>query len=144
MSTLAELDERQHAATVKAAVTALLGSWSAYDYDEVPGSALNASEAARNQRTPAIYVLVSVERRPNLNRRASGHTVTSGWRLTVRAVGTTVDEARWALSKATAALNERSLTIAGRPTTLLQFESGTAPEPDDGRYSASATWTYAL
>lgn len=132
MSTLTELDERQHATAIKAAVSTALGQWDAFDYDEVPKS------------LPRIYALVSVERRFNPNRRASGHASTSGWRVTVRAVGSTVDEARWALGKATAALDEQTLTVAGRPTTLLQFESGTSPELDDGLYSAAHVWTYAL
>lgn len=132
MSTITELDERQHATAIKAAVSTALGEWDAFDYDEV------------SEPLPDIFALVQVERRFNPNRRACGRASTSGWRVTIRAVGTTVDEARWALMKATQALDETVLTVADRPTTLLQFESSTAPELDDRLYSASATWTYAL
>lgn len=131
------LDSRLHANAVKAAVTDELGPWDAYDYDEVPGTNGNAGTV------PAIFVLVSVERRYNPNLRSTAKAGMTGWRIAVRAVGPTVDEVRWALLKVATALNEERLTVDGSPTTPIQFESDQAPEFDDGRYSGIALYTYA-
>ena len=135
-------DERQHAAVVKAVVSAGLGQWSAYDYDEVPGTPQNADEAQRTERRPAIYVLVTVERRFGGARRVSGASAATGWRITARAVGTTIDEARWAMQRVAAVLEDQHLVIAERATTPVAFESGQSPEPDDGLFSALSVWTY--
>ena len=132
-------DSRPHATAVRAAVTASLApSWTAYDYGKVPGSDGNAGSL------PSIYALVSVERRYNPNLRLSAQAGQAGWRIAVRVVGRTADEARWAMARTADALNEKRLTIAGRSTTPIQFESEQTPELDNGRYSALALYTYAL
>lgn len=132
------LDSRPHAVAVKAAVTASLApSWTTYDYGKVPGSDGNAGTL------PSIYTIASVERRFNPNLRLSANASTGGWRITVRSVGRTVDECRWAMNKVSLALNEARLTVDGRPTSPIQFESEQNPTLDDGRFSALSVWTYA-
>lgn len=136
------LDERPHAAAIKAAITAKLGPHAAYDYGQVPGDKDNPDEVERNKPLPSIFALVSIERMFNPNLRPSGTKGTAGWRVSARGVGRTADEARWALAKIALALNEVSLLIDGRHTTPIQFESAQAPVPDDGRQSGSSVWTY--
>lgn len=132
------LDARLHAAAVRTAITAALApSWTAYDYGKVPGADGNTGTL------PNIFCLVSVERRFNSNLRLSAQAGTGGWRVSVRCLGRTVDEARWAMDRVTRALNEARLLIDGRATTPIQFESDQAPAFDDGRYSGLSSWTYA-
>lgn len=133
------IDARPHAAAVKAAVTAAMApQWTAYDYGKVPGADGNPGSL------PYIYAIVTLERRYNPNLRLSANASSGGWRATVRCVGRTADECRWAMNKAATALNETRLTVDGRTTTPIQFESEQNPEPDDGRLSALSVWTYAL
>lgn len=132
MTTAPVVDHRLHAAAARAAVTDELGDWQAYEYGKVPES------------LPHIYALVSVERRFTPSTRMSGYSGRSAWRLSVRTVGRSPDEARWAMARATAALDEQRLTISGAPSSLLQFESSTDAEPDEGRYSALTQWIYTL
>jgi hypothetical protein len=131
------LDSRAHATAVKAAIKAQLGPNNAYDYDEVPGTNGNAGIL------PNIYVLVTVQRRFNGNRRLTAQAGLTGWRISARAVGRTIDEVRWAMFKVATALNEERLTISGSTTTPIQFETDQAPESDDGRFSGLALYTYA-
>lgn len=133
------LDSRKHAEALKAAIKLEIGKWQIYDYGKVPGADGNPG------KLPDIYALLTVERRYNPLVRST-KAGSAGWRATVRVVGRTVDEARWASLAVTAALNESRLEIltdAGpRYTSSIQFESEQSPEPDDGRYSALSSWTY--
>lgn len=132
------IDSRPHASAVKAAVTSSLApSWTAYDYGKVPGSDGNSGTL------PSIYALVSVERRFNSNLRLSAQASQTGWRITVRSAGRTIDETRWAMNRAAVALNEARLTVEGRATSPIQFEVEQSPELDGGRYSGLSSWTYA-
>lgn len=132
------IDARPHAAAVKAAVTAAMAPlWTAYDYGKVPGSDGNAGTL------PSIYALVSVERRFNSNLRLSAQASQTGWRVTVRLVGRTIEESRWAMNRAAVALNEARLSVEGRSTSPIQFETDQSPELDGGRYSGLSSWTYA-
>lgn len=131
-------DTRPHAEAIKAAITATVGPDRVYEYGDVPG-------ADGNEGTlPLIYVLVTVERRVGALKRAGAFAPSSGWRVTTRAVGRTVSECRWALAKIALALDEQRLTIGGETTTPLQYESGQAPESDDGRFSALDIYTYVI
>lgn len=130
------LDSRPHADAAKAAITAALGSWQAYDYGEVPGADGNAGAL------PNIYALVTVERMSGMPLRMSAQASRAGWRITARCVGRTPDECRWALAKVAAALNEVSLTVSGAVTSPIQFESDHAPAPDAGLISGMSLWTY--
>lgn len=141
-----QIDPRVHTAAVKAALNSTLGSVNpvpssgplgkALDYDEVPGA------NGKGGTLPHIYVVVSVERRAGAPLRGTATTGRTGWRISARCVGRTVDEALWAMFKVATALNEVRLTIDGLPTTPVQFEADQTPEWDSGRYSALARYTY--
>lgn len=133
------LDERHHAATLAAAITAQLGPWAVYEYGEVPGLDGNGGDV------PAIYVLMQVERRGGVvPLRGTAQAGRSAWRASIRAVGRTVDECRWALLRITTALNEQTLAVDGEPTSPIQLESTDSPAPDDGVTSALSRWTYTV
>lgn len=132
------LDARPHAEAIKAALDDPLWNWSAYDFDDVPGSNGNPG------KLPGIYVAFTVERRANPLVRNPGRTGSVGWRVALRSVGRTVDECRWAQDRVGFALNEERLPVEGRYSSRLQFESGQAPELDEGRYSALDIYTYRL
>jgi hypothetical protein len=136
-------DEREHDATIRPLLADALGTEDngdarIYAYGEVPGMDGNPGTV------PAIYALLVIERRyvpPGLMVARANR---SGWRVTVRGVGRTVNEARWAITKATRTLEDRRLQIAGATSTPLILEVAQLVEPDDGRFSGLATWTYAL
>lgn len=132
MTSAPAIDLREHVEAHKAAVTAELGQWAAYEYGQVPPA------------MPHIFALVSVERRFVPSTRITTQAGRSAWRVSVRTVGRTADECRWALHRATRALDEVVLTIGGHQSTRLQHESTTDAEPDDGRFSALSQFTYVL
>lgn len=131
------VDARPHASALITAIGTALGPNDAYDLDDVPGENGNAGVL------PDIYVVVYVERRNNPNLRSSAQAGSAGWRASLRSVGRTVDECRWAMNKVNVALNEVSLTIGGVRTTRIQFENDETPALDEGRYSALQRFTYA-
>lgn len=130
------LDSRPHAVAIKEALDGILWDWSAYDFDDVPGSNGNPG------KLPGIYVAFSIERRPNPLVRTPGRAGSAGWRVALRSVGRTVDECRWAQNRVALALNEERLLVDGDYTSRLQFESGQAADRDEGRYSALDIYTY--
>ena len=130
------LDERKHVEAIKAALTAALGANRVFDYGTVPGTDGNAGTL------PPIFLLLGLERRYVEPTRA-GRTTRSGWRLTVRYVGRTVDEARWAAAKVAEALETR-LVVDGVTSTPVTHESTQAIALDDGRFSGWSAFTYAL
>lgn len=144
MSTAPALDTRAHSSAIRAAIEAMLGGSHAYDYDDVPGSPQAASPDLRAEALPDIYAAVSVERRYTPPRRITAQAGRSGWRVAVRAVGRTVDEARWAQKRVAEALDEAQLTIDGHTTTAFQHESWSDAEHDDGRYSGLTVYTYGI
>ena len=143
MSTaVSTLDERTHFALIAAALAATLGEDApgvgrVYDYGTVPGSDGNQG------MLPSVYALVSIERR-YVEPARGGRSARSGWRVTIRYVGRTVSEARWAGLKVAAALNEQRFVIGGEKSTPLTHESTNGVEPDDGLFSGSVAYTYAL
>lgn len=142
-STPTLVDARIHAAAVKVALNTALGvKVQAYDYDEVPGAKTNPDALQRLLPLPNIYVAVSVERRFIGQLRNSASTGRTGWRVSARSLGRTVDECRWAMFRVATGLNEKRLTIAGTTTTPIQFESEQAPEWDEVRYTAVSLFTY--
>jgi hypothetical protein len=135
-------DERIHRNVIEPILRTALGVETGgvqrvYDYGKVPGFDGNAGPP------PKIFALPTLERRYVGPRRA-GRAGRSGWRLSVRYVGRTVDEARWALNEITVAIDERRLTIGGVTSTPVTHESTTDIAPDDGRYSGLTVWVYAL
>lgn len=130
------LDERKHVAAIKTLLNAALSPNLAYDYGTVPGADGNAGTL------PPIFVLLGLERR-YVEPTGAGRTTRSGWRLTVRYIGRTTDEARWAAAKVAQAMETR-LTVDGVVSTPVTHESTQAIAPDDGRFSGWAAYTYAL
>ena len=137
------IDERAHDDVIRPLLADELGTEPngderIYAYGQVPGLDNNPGVV------PGIHALLVIERRyapPALMVARAG---TSGWRVTVRGVGRTVDEARWAMNAATRALEGRRLSIEGVMSTPLTLEVAQMVEPDDGRFSGLATWTYVL
>lgn len=133
---------RSLAADVKAAITAQ--GVTVLDYDDAQ-DLQNGDEVDFGgvvlDTLPPIHVLVSLSRRFGGNPRVSAHKTVSGWRLTTTAVGTTVDEARWAAEKV-ARLEFARITATGYDLSPLMFEVENAPEPDDGFYSGATSWTF--
>lgn len=138
MSTGHALDERLHAAALEAAIKAHLGPWEVYEYGQVPGLDGNAGEQ------PPMYVLLQVERRHLPPTHGSRRPLRTGWRVSVRGVGTTADECRWVLLRITRALDGVRLAIGGRQSTPLEHEPGNAPEPGNTRVEALLRFTYAV
>lgn len=137
-----ELDVREHATAIKAAVGERTEPWLLYSYSEVPGDKNNPIEAERNKALPNLYAMLTVERKYLQANRRNAQASRTSWRATIRMVGRSVDEALWLDQKVTLALNEQRLVIGGRATTPLQHESSTSPEPDDGRCSGLVIYTY--
>jgi hypothetical protein len=129
-------DERPHATAILAALNAELSPRVAYTRGKVPGLDNNPGTE------PDIYAVLDLVRRDGSPRMRAGRTSRRSWRATVRGVGSTVDEARWALSRASTALEGVQLSVAGSFTTPLDFEGGQVVAPDKGRYSGALTWTY--
>lgn len=128
------MPDRSLAADFKTAVLAQFDSGSGVqvlDYDE----------AADEATLPAIYVVISLTRRVGGDYRLSGGNLALGWRAVTTCVGLTVDEARWAQERV-GRIEDRRLSLTGYASTLVRLESDTAPEQDDGRYSAATSWTF--
>lgn len=138
MSTAPALDVRPHVAAAKARIKAQFGPNEVYTYDEVPGTNGNSGDV------PSIFAIVSVERRFAETPRMTGQPSRSGWRLDVRWAGRDEDEARWAESKVTAALEGVRLTISGFTSTRIRFETNDAPTYADGRMVGMTSFTYCL
>lgn len=132
------LDARPLTEAIRAAIQYFEDDLPVYDYGRVPGADGNAGTL------PNIYALLSVERRGNPQIRASARTTRTGWRFTVRVVGRTTNEARWALAKVAGAVNEAVLVVGDEQTTPIQFERDQAPELDEGRHAALSSWTLAI
>ncbi len=138
------LDEREHIAVLAGLLNAALGPDPAnengprcFDYGKVPGADGNKGTL------PPIYTLVSLERRYAEPTRGGRQPVT-GWRLSVRYVGRTVDEARWAAVKVTDAINEARIEVEDIKSTPITHEATQSIRPEDGRQTGMSQWTYAL
>lgn len=129
------LDARTHATAIKAALSSL--SAPVYEYDNVPGTNGNLGSVPQN------FLILAVERRFGGVLR-SGFSGSTGWRFSLRAVGSSVGNARKILADAAALVNEARLSIDSEQTTPIQFESGEAPVYDDDRYSGFDFYTYVL
>lgn len=131
-------DERPHATAILAALNTELSPRTAYTRGKVPGLDNNAGTE------PAIYAILDLERRDGGPSMRAGRTLRRSWRVTVRGVGSTVDEARWALARASTALEGVQLSVSGSYTTPLDFEAGEGVAKDGTRYSGSLTYTYGF
>lgn len=122
--------EEQHAAAVIAAINALSGA--AYDLDDIKALAT----------TPTSYNEVTVSRVFAGVPRLSADMGTTSWRITSRAVAKTVTNAREMRGRATLALENARLTIAGETTTPIQFETDEGIGEDNEWFSGLTAWTY--
>lgn len=140
---MSALDERAHAAVIMPLLNAALGpdpdtgASRIFDYGKVPGA------DGRPGVLPRIYALLSIERRFAPGNKV-GATTRSGWRISVRYVGHTVNEARIANVWITAALDQQRITVGGLTSTPLIHEATSPVAPDDGLYSGLVGFTYAL
>lgn len=127
-------NEQTHAAAVIARLNAVLpATVRAYDVDDVPTD------------LPSKYVEVTVTRRYGGTRRASASTATGGWRITTRVVDqTSIANARLTANTARTALEFYRLSIGGKTSTPVQFETAEVIGPDDGWWSGMTAYTYAL
>ena len=112
-------------------------------------AALNAAEAnpfdyddIDRDNPPEQYTEVTVSRRYGGTDRNDSTTGRVGWRITTRAVATTVSNAREMRNRTVAALLYKRVTVGGELTTPIQFESEDPIAPDDGMFSGLCTWTY--
>lgn len=130
------MSDDQHAAAVIAAINAQLPPAArAYDLDDVPAT------------PPQQYVEVTLSRVFGGNSRLGGGIGTTGWRITTRAVATTVGNARLMRQLTGAALEDVSLAVAGAETTGIEFETEDpiGPDGDAGQwFSGLTTWTYCF
>ena len=96
------------------------------------------------------YTLVSVSDRFGGTPRMSGDIGIRLARVTLLAVGITADNVREIRQRFDSALREKRLTIAGRETTPIQFETSEPVGPDGdifttGQwYSARSQYTYEI
>lgn len=132
------LDEREHAKVLAAAIKAQLGPRDVYEYGDVPGVDGNAGTQ------PSIYALIQVSRRFIPALHSTREASRSGWRVSVRAVGSTVNECRWATSRIALALDSQRVAIAGHLSTRIQHETSDEVTPDGDRFEALSRFTYAL
>lgn len=134
------LDERPHFEAIKARIAATnvaLGA-DTYDFGEVPG------EDGNPGTIPRIFVLLQVERRYMQNTRGVREATRSGWRVSIRYVGATSNEAKWAGKQVSTAMEAARLDVEGFESTPVEHESTEAVRPDDGMFSGLSAWTYAL
>ena len=106
----------------------------AYGIDDVPAT------------KPAAYVEVTAARRwVEGSPRSDGEKTGKGRRVLTRAVAKTDGNARLLLRMCGEALEYVSLSIDGRLTTPLEFETEDPIDAnDDGWYVGAWTWTYLL
>lgn len=121
--------EQQHFDAVMAALTA--AGARPYGYDTVPPSTVTA------------YTLVTVTDRFGGNPRMSAQIGTRGIRVTVRAVGITVKNAREMRDRADVALREQRITVGSHVSTPVQFESSD-PVAQDGDVRTTGLWYSGL
>lgn len=144
MSTAPALDVRKHVEALQALINAAAAPNEAYPHGEAPGDSRNPDVDARRKPVPAIYALVSVSRRTVPTTRMNGRPSRTGWRVTVRWVGTTTSEALWLEQRISWALEGIALELDGLTSTPIQHESSGEVAPDEGRFSGLTRFTYAL
>lgn len=123
--------EEEQAAAIIAALTA--ANANPYDLDDIKDA----------DPAPVNYTEVTVTPRYGAPNRNTASTGRAGWRITTRAVGKTVTNAREMRKRARTALLYQRVTVAGEESTPIQFESGEPIGEDDGWFSGLTTWTYS-
>ncbi len=123
--------DRAHCAAVLAALTT---------------GGLTAHDSVAPDTAAGRYVVVTTQRRFGATPRLTSRSVDDGWRVVVLCVGSTVNEARWVMEKAAAALEFRRPAVSGASCTPVRFESSrpAQTDPDDPAVcSGTSVWTYA-
>jgi len=95
---------------------------------------------------PVPYGVAYVDLGRGADPRMCGDDAGRAWRILVRFVGSTADEARWVAEKTWTALDGKRMTVTGRRCTPCRSESTQpiVPDPDDEDvYNGSAVWTFA-
>jgi hypothetical protein len=98
----------------------------------------------------ANYNLVTVSPRFGGELRVGGVGGTRAVRVTVLSVGKTAENVNEMRRRADLALREQTLTVAGFPSSPIQFETGDPVGPDGDLagagawFSAITSWTYAV
>lgn len=121
--------EQEHFDAVMAALTAAQAR--PHDYDTPPASTVTA------------YTLVTVSGRFGGVPRNDSRIGTRGVRVTVRAVGSTADNAREMRRRTDGALREQRLAIGDFTTTPIAFETADPVAPD-GDIKTTGAWFSAL
>lgn len=103
------------------------------------GKAYDLDDAKALTNPPASYVEVMVERRFGGEQRACGGYALTGYRINLRAVATTVSNARNARSKAD--LEGIRLTVGDVESTPIQFETQDSIGQDNAWWSGLTTYT---
>lgn len=123
--------EEQHATAVIAAVNAQAAFVFAYDFDDAPAA------------LPQYYALITVTRRFGGPMRFGGDKTQDLYRITTTCVGRTITAVRQ-VRELVGGIERLSLTVNGRASTPIEFETSTPIGEDDKFYSGVSTWTYAL
>lgn len=133
------LDER----LVRDAVVAALPGVNVYDYGKVPGS--KGPDGTTNSGVmPDNFALIALERTYVEPVRTTRRPSRSGWRLQLRYVGRTPDNARLTKLKVEA-IDGEVLTVAGHePSTPVVFESADRITPDEGKFSGESIYTFTF
>lgn len=129
------MSESSHSTAVRAALTD--AGAAPYDLGKVPGTTGNAGTL------PTWYTETSVMRRFGGNPRSDSRSGVKGYRITTRAVANSAANARNVRDKQHTALEGVVLTVDGKQTTPIEFESADPIAADDGLFSGLVTWTYA-
>ena len=125
----------QHAAAVVALLNAALAPKAAYDIDDI----------RKMSAPPSEYIEITLTRRFGGNTRVCGGIAPSSWRLTTRAVASTVGNARKLLDDTTTALELARITVASETSTPVQFETeDPIRTDDDNTWTGLRSWTYAF
>lgn len=116
---------------VATALKTLLTAARPYDLDDVPASALD-------------YTEFGLTRRYGGNPRSTTESGVVGYRITTRAVGKTVSNAREMRKRQHAALEDQRVTVGGETSTPIKFETAEEIQQDGEFYTGLTAWTFAL
>lgn len=107
-----------------------------------PHQAFTVQQLEDATALPQQYVELGVTRRFGGTELLAGSPRPLVWRAYTRAVALREVNARRMRSLVSEALEDARLTVAGKTSGPLRFESADPVAPDDGWYSGLTTWTY--
>lgn len=130
------MTEKEQATAILAALNAALAPAVAYDYSKVPGAYGN--EGSR----PKMFAVVDISRKFEDKRRTSGEVSIDGYRIGVRYVAKSTNDARNMRTLTTGVLEDKILSTESGEIGPFAFESSEAIVPDDGYQSGSDVFTF--